>query len=139
MIRSIVLCLCFLFSINSYAFYDWKVLRVIDGDTVEVEAKWLPTELGDKIKVRIYGVDAPEKPPRAQCESESTKAKLATEHTKKFISKGKQISIEIKSWDKYGGRVLGDIIVDNKSLRQSLIESQFAKQYFGEAKQSWCN
>jgi len=139
MIKWIFLLFCLHYSINAYALYDWKVLRVVDGDTVEVEAKWLPSELGDKIKVRIYGVDTPEKPPRAQCKAESTKAKIATEHTKKFISKGKQISIEIKSWDKYGGRVLGDIIVDNKSLRQSLIESQFAKQYFGEAKQSWCN
>jgi endonuclease YncB( thermonuclease family) len=42
-------------------------------------------------------------------------------------------------WDKYGGRVLGDVILDGKSLRQMLITNGFAREYYGEAKQSWCN
>ena len=46
--------------------YDWKVTRVLDGDTVEFEAKFLPPELGDKLKIRVLGVDTPEKAPRAK-------------------------------------------------------------------------
>ena len=43
------------------------------------------------------------------------------------------------SWDKYGGRVLGDIILDGQSLRALLIQNGYAREYYGEAKQSWCN
>jgi endonuclease YncB( thermonuclease family) len=42
-------------------------------------------------------------------------------------------------WDKYGGRVLGDVILDGKSLREMLIEKGYAREYYGEAKTSWCN
>jgi endonuclease YncB( thermonuclease family) len=41
-------------------------------------------------------------------------------------------------WDKFGGRVLGDIILDGQSLRASLITNGFAREYYGEEKQSWC-
>jgi endonuclease YncB( thermonuclease family) len=42
------------------------------------------------------------------------------------------------AWDKYGGRVLGDIVLDGQSLRARLIEQGFAREYYGDAKQSWC-
>ena len=42
-------------------------------------------------------------------------------------------------WDKFGGRVLGDLLLDGQSLRQMLIANGYAREYFGEAKQSWCN
>ena len=37
------------------------------------------------------------------------------------------------------GRVLGDIILDGQSLRALLIQNGYAREYYGEAKQSWCN
>lgn len=45
--------------------YAWPVVRVIDGDTVEVNASAnLPPEL-ELLKVRLRGADTPEKEPRA--------------------------------------------------------------------------
>ena len=41
-------------------------------------------------------------------------------------------------WDKYGGRVLGDVVLNGQSLRQMLIVNGHAREYYGEAKQSWC-
>ena len=41
--------------------------------------------------------------------------------------------------DKFGGRVLGDIVLDGVSLRSELIRNDFAREYYGDAKQSWCN
>jgi len=41
-------------------------------------------------------------------------------------------------WDKYGGRVLGDILVDGLSLRYLLIANGYAREYFGKAILSWC-
>jgi len=45
---------------------------------------------------------------------------------------------EILKWDKYGGRVLGDVYLDHQSLAQSLISAGLARPYKGEAKSSWC-
>lgn len=119
--------------------YDWKVTRVLDGDTVEFEAKFLPIELGDKLKIRVLGVDTPEKAPRAKCDKEAQAGQAATDFTKKIIANGKKIQIEIKEWDKFGGRVLGDVIVDGSKVSEMLIKNNLARPYFGEAKQSWCN
>jgi endonuclease YncB( thermonuclease family) len=47
--------------------------------------------------------------------------------------------VVLYGWDKFGGRVLGDIILNGQSLRTMLIQNGFAREYFGEAKQSWCN
>ena len=118
--------------------YDWKVTRVLDGDTVEFEAKFLPAELGDKLKIRVLGVDTPEKAPRAKCEKEALAGQAATDFTKKAVAEGKKIQIEIKEWDKFGGRVLGDVIIDGKKLSDELIKKNLARPYFGEAKKSWC-
>jgi endonuclease YncB( thermonuclease family) len=41
-------------------------------------------------------------------------------------------------WDKYGGRVLGYVILNGHSLRVMLIQNGFAREYYGEAKTSWC-
>lgn len=118
--------------------YPWKVTRAVDGDTVEVQVDWLPVELGDKLKIRIFGVDTPEKGARAKCPAEAMLGGRASEFTKKFI-KGKKVLVEIKEWDKFGGRVLGDVNVDGKSLRAELIKNGYAREYFGDAKKSWCN
>ena len=40
-------------------------------------------------------------------------------------------------WDKFGGRVLGDLIVDGKSLRQLLLDNGYAREYYGDKKKSW--
>ena len=119
--------------------YDWKVTRVLDGDTVEIEAKYLPPELGSTLKIRVLGVDTPEKAPRAKCAKEAAGGLAATDFTKKSVANGKKIQIEIKDWDKFGGRVLGDLIIDGEKLSELLIKNNLARAYHGEAKKSWCD
>jgi endonuclease YncB( thermonuclease family) len=118
--------------------YDAKITRVIDGDTVAFEANFLPAPLKPELSIRVFGVDTPEKGHRAQCQSEDLLGKAATNFTKDSIANAKNIKIVLMSWDKYGGRVLGDVIVDGTSLRMSLINKGYAREYYGEAKQSWC-
>jgi endonuclease YncB( thermonuclease family) len=128
-----------LFSNYTYADYQWSSPRVVDGDTVEFRVDWLPKELGDKIKIRVYGVDTPEKAPRAKCEKEAEMAIKASNFSKSTIASAKNIRVVVKGWDKYGGRLLGDVIVDNQSLKDLLIKNKLAREYHGEEKQSWCN
>jgi len=117
--------------------YNYKVLRVVDGDTVEIQVNFLPSELGNKLKLRVYGVDTPEKGFRARNLYEKKLGENASLFTKSMIESAKNISVTIKSWDKYGGRVLGDVIIDGKSLRNELIKNGFAREYYGNAKMTW--
>ena len=118
--------------------YDAVLTRIIDGDTVAFRADWLPDPLKKELSIRVYGVDTPEKGHRAKCDHEAKLGEMATAFTKQQISKSKKRQIFLIGWDKYGGRVLGDIILDGRSLRQMLITEGLAREYYGEAKQSWC-
>jgi len=118
--------------------YDAQIIRVNDGDTVVIAAPFLPAPLKPELAVRVFGVDTPEKGFRAQCPSEDVRGQAATEFTKKAVSASSQRQVVLYGWDKFGGRVLGDIILNGQSLRTLLIKNGFAREYFGEAKQSWC-
>lgn len=119
--------------------YDANIIKVSDGDTVVIAAPFLPAPLKPQLAVRVFGVDTPEKGFRAKCESENQRGLAASEFTKKLVNSSQKRQVILYDWDKFGGRVLGDMILDGKSLRQQLIANGFAREYFGEAKQSWCN
>jgi endonuclease YncB( thermonuclease family) len=118
--------------------YDFPITRIIDGDTVAFEANFLPDPLKQELSIRVYGVDTPEKSWRGKCESEQALGEKASKFTKKLIAEGKVIKVAIYKWDKFGGRVLGDVIIDGKSLRHALIEKGYAREYYGDKKESWC-
>ncbi len=119
--------------------YDFPITRVIDGDTVAFQATFLPPPLKQELSIRVFGVDTPEKGHRAMCPSEAQRGEAATAFTKNAITKAQKRQVAIADWDKYGGRVLGDILLDGQSLRMMLIQNGFAREYYGEAKTSWCN
>ena len=119
--------------------YDVEVLRVIDGDTIAFKATFLPAPLKQELSIRVYGVDTPEKGFRAKCPSEDQRGQAATAFTKNLVTTATKRQIILYDWDKYGGRVLGDIVLDGYSLRALLIKNGYAREYYGEAKQSWCN
>lgn len=119
--------------------YDANIVRVNDGDTVVIAAPFLPAPLKPELAVRIYGVDTPEKGFRAQCPQEDQRGQAATQFTKKAVEQSQKRQVVLYGWDKFGGRVLGDIILNGQSLRAALIANGYAREYFGEAKQSWCN
>jgi endonuclease YncB( thermonuclease family) len=119
--------------------YTAKILRVSDGDTVVIAAPYLPAPLKPELAVRIYGVDTPEKGYLAKCQAEKDMGELASLFTKAVVAASTQRQVTLYTWDKYGGRVLGDVILDGNSLRQALIAKGYAREYYGTAKQSWCN
>jgi endonuclease YncB( thermonuclease family) len=118
--------------------YDAQIVRVNDGDTVVVSAPFLPRPLKPELAVRIYGVDTPEKGFRAKCPQENQLGLAASEFTKKAVAGTKKHQMVLYDWDKFGGRVLGDLVLDGISLRAELIRNGYAREYYGDAKQSWC-
>jgi endonuclease YncB( thermonuclease family) len=118
--------------------YDAQILQVSDGDTVVIAAPFLPAPLKPQLAVRVYGVDTPEKGFRGQCDSEKARGEAASVFTKNLVQASQQRQVILYGWDKFGGRVLGDIILNGQSLRAELIRNGFAREYYGDAKQSWC-
>ena len=116
----------------------YEITRVIDGDTVEIAVDFLPSPLPPKLSIRVMGIDTPEKAPRAQCNAEAALARKASAFTKDAVAYALEVDIKILKWDKYGGRVLGDVYLDHQSLAQSLISAGLARPYKGDAKKSWC-
>lgn len=116
---------------------ECKVIRVVDGDTLEVPLSCLPRDM--KLFVRVHGVDTPEKAPRAKCDAEAQLAAKATEHTKNLVSKANSVVVlSNPEWDKFGGRMLAEVTLRGTTLTKSLIAKGLARPYNGEAKQSWC-
>jgi endonuclease YncB( thermonuclease family) len=121
--------------------YEWKVLRTVDGDSLEIANQFLPEEL--KLFVRAKGVDTPEKAPSAKCEKENILAQKASNYTKNLIEKAQKnhqkITFTEIKWDKYGGRIVAKVFINNIDLAQELIKNGLGRVYFGDKKKSWCD
>jgi endonuclease YncB( thermonuclease family) len=138
----IIFLILFLFTSTAKAeVYEWKVLRIVDGDSLEIANEFLPQEL--KLFVRIKGIDTPEKAPRAKCEKENALGQKATIFTKKAIENAQKNNQKITfteiKWDKYGGRIVAKVFINNIDLAQELIKNGLGRVYFGDKKKSWCD
>ena len=122
-------------SSNAYA-YEWEILRVVDGDTIEIKNECFPKEL--KLSIRVLGIDTPEKGSKAKCDKEAKLAEKASKFTKQFIGKNKTATFRNIQWDKFGGRLLADVEINGKSLSDELIKNGLARSYDGKKKGSWC-
>ena len=114
--------------------YKCKVTRVVDGDTVDIVIDlgfgvWLHKE-----RVRIYGIDTPES--RTRDKIEKRFGLLAKEFVEQFV-KGSSVILRTQKYDAKGkfGRILGDIIVDDKSLSETMIQEHHAVAYHGQSKE----
>ena len=114
--------------------YNYKILKVVDGDTIHITAPYLPIELGDKIGLRIRGIDTPEM--RGKCLDEIQKAKDAKKYLVSLVE-SKPYTIIIQGRDKYF-RVLGDIKIGDEYVSNMMIEKGYARKYNGGTKQTWC-
>jgi len=118
-----------------YGPYPARLVRVIDGDTVEVDVDLWPG-LVQRIHVRLDGVNTPEKHGASACEKAA--GLRATEFTQKLLGKARRLILTGVRPDKYGGRVLGRILADDKDLGEALLRAGLAKPYHGEKRGAWC-
>ena len=118
--------------------YSWPVVRVVDGDTVKVDASAdLPPELAS-LSIRLRGVDTPEKGGRAKCETEREAGRAATAFTEAAVGKAKTAVVRDPAWGKWGGRVVAGLILDGKPLSSTLIEAGHGRAYDGGRRKAWC-
>lgn len=116
-----------------------SIVDIIDGDTLQIAAPWSP--YGLEWKVRVRGIDAPEKGARAKCSPEKLRAARAEKMTEQLISQSdNQVILRNVDHDKYGGRLVADVILkDGSSLSEELISAKLAKRYNGSGpRPTWC-
>ena len=119
--------------------YAWPVVRVIDGDTVAVDASThMPAELAN-LKVRLRGVDTPEKGGRAKCDAEREAGEAATAFTERAVTGARAVLVRDPAWGKWGGRVIAELVLDGRALSAALIEAGHGRAYDGGRRQSWCH
>ena len=125
---------------SCYNFRVVKINRVVDGDTIDVTID-LGFDLLKKERVRIAGVDTPEK--RTRDKEEKVLGIDATnwmkEHLEGAIKGGEELIIrtELKGGTGKYGRLLGWLYVgeDTISLNEQMITEGYAWSYDGGTKQ----
>ena len=120
--------------------YNVKILRIVDGDTVDIDIDlgfgvWIHKE-----RVRLHGIDTPES--RTRDLEEKKFGLLSKEYLKSLLPIGSMQKLVCKTYDSKGkfGRILGDFeIYDSKkdcvtSLVQTMIEDGYGVHYEGQSK-----
>lgn len=108
----IALCCCLVLSAQAETF-SAKVIVVMDGDTVMV------LRGGQKIKVRMANIDAPEK--------DQPFGKQSRDSLLEMVGK-RQVQIDSQAVDQYG-RIVGLISVDGRSVNQEQVRRGMAWEY----------
>ncbi len=139
--RSIIIFLLLLAHSPAYAksFGDYEgaiYLRNYDGDTVTFNLPGLHPIIGEKISIRVNGIDTPEI--RGKCEKEKYDAKQAKEMVADILRDAEQITLRNLERGKYF-RIVADVIVDGEDLADMLVEAGMAVRYDGGKKNTrWC-
>ena len=97
----------------------YKVIKVSDGDTISVKKLKNGVLDGDLIKVRLYGVDAPEKDQDFGYESKKALMNYVADKT---------IEIDIKAKDRYG-RSVGVLYVGGRNINEELLRDGYVWYY----------
>jgi endonuclease YncB( thermonuclease family) len=119
-----------------YGPYRLHVIRVVDGDTIDAEVALWPG-LSQRTLVRLAGVNAPEIRTRDDCERNAGRA--ATAFVTRTLQAARRVELDAVDLDKYGGRVVGLVYVDGRSLGELLVQAGHARPYDGGARGSWCS
>ena len=120
--------------------YKCKIVRVVDGDTVDVDIDlgfgvWMHKE-----RIRLHGIDTPES--RTRDLEEKKYGLLAKEQIRFFLPEGSMQTL-VTVRDKAGkfGRILGKFkIFDSKNdcettINDLMIQEHHAAPYFGQSKE----
>lgn len=113
--------------------YPVKVLRVVDGDTVDVDIDlgfgvWLR-----KQRIRMLGIDTPES--RTRDKEEKVYGLAAKAFLKNALKQGPVILRTVKDGKGKFGRILGEFIVNEININEFMIVNYHAVAYHGQSKE----
>ena len=122
---------------KSFGNYQGAIyVRNYDGDTITFNLPSLHPIIGDKISIRVNGIDTPEI--RGKCEKEKYDAKQAKEIVSNILKNAEHITLKNMKRGKYF-RIAADVVVDGENLADVLIDAGMAVRYDGGKKtHNWC-
>lgn len=111
-----------------------EVTSIYDGDTFRCNIEGYPSIIGERIGIRVNGIDTPEMRDKRP-------------HIKKLAQKAKQFAVELlrsskpielrnMKRGKYF-RIVADVYMGGRSLGEELIHAGLAKPYDGGKKTQW--
>ena len=103
--------LLFFLVLGSLPGFEGKVIRVSDGDTIVVL-----TQDKEQIKVRLNGIDAPEK--------KQPFGKQSTKFLANLVA-GKTVEIKKEGNDRYG-RTIGTVLLDGLDVNKEMVANGYA-------------
>lgn len=112
-----------------------EITSVYDADTFRANIAGWPPVVGERMSVRVNGVDAPEM--RGKCPEEKAGARRAKAHTVAALRGAQRIELRNIRRGKYF-RLLADVYIDGESLAASLISAGHARPYGGGTRRGWC-
>jgi endonuclease YncB( thermonuclease family) len=111
-----------------------EVTSIYDGDTFRCNIQGYPAISGERIGIRINGIDTPEmRDNRPEIKSLARKAK---QYTVQRLREGSEIVLRNMRRGKYF-RIVADVYVDGRDLGKELIAMGLAKPYDGGKKPKW--
>ena len=118
-----------------YEYRVKKVLKVVDGDTIDVDID-LGFDISFTSRVRLAGIDTPES--RTSDKDEKVLGLEVKDRLKHLIAEATTVVIRTEkpdSSEKYG-RILGWLFLDGaeKSVNEALIADGYAWGYMGDTK-----
>ena len=114
-VKLLLTTLSLLFSLSAQAeTLEGKVIKIADGDTLT-----LLTSSNEQVKVRLAGIDTPE---RKQPFGNRAKQALAN------LAFQKQATVEVETTDRYG-RTVGVVFVDGQNVNAELVKQGMAWVY----------
>lgn len=97
----------------------YQAVKVSDGDTLNVQKVENGKFVGEVMKIRMFGIDAPEKTQDYGNESKQALEKLVS---------GKILEIEEKNRDRYG-RTVAVVYADGKNINEEMVKTGNAWWY----------
>ena len=115
--------------------YNCKIVRIIDGDTVDVDIDLGFDVCLVKQRIRLFGVDTPES--RTRDAEEKKFGILAKNFVKGRLPVGSMQILRTRMDDSRGkfGRILGEFVLEETTLNQLLIVTNNGVPYFGQSKE----
>tara|TARA_R110000744_G_C19166057_1_gene541073 strand:- start:199 stop:579 length:381 start_codon:yes stop_codon:yes gene_type:complete len=117
--------------------YRSSLLKIIDGDTIDVDLDLGFSVVLKKQRIRLYGINTPES--RTRDLEEKRYGLAAKARLREILESAEAITIKTaidkKARGKYG-RILGTVYADDMNVNEKLLEEGHAIEYFGGKKQT---
>ena len=120
-----------------------EVTSVLDGDTFRVEINDWPPVIGERIKIRLRGIQAPERRSRCDTEAEKTREKALAADARIYLVgrlRGAE-SVELRHIERGSFfRIVADVYADGVDVGQEMLSRGLAIPYVeGKAGKAWCS